>query len=329
MILASSVIDIGATAASYSQVAGVLAGFAFSALLLYLNRTPGASEHVQSVNKRRPDEGSQVHQQVTVVLFNTLGSLIICAVSYGILASHPPDSEIAFSAIFLHGPAFCLAILGMFYATALAAAPFGHLLPMLASARILVGVIGPVVAMTLIAAAALDIDIRGCIGQAAVGQGVSDVCRVNKEVALTRPYGFGLLLSALTVLIGVLALVVFRKPRTPPPLWIPKVMARLIIGSAVTMIAGTVFVGTKPVTYLLPDPALFGVLALSFAILTSFAVLAARSCHYFPDVRSSGDYPGSGQVEGERDVVPSRVRSAVFRRGGRARRTTVPRMPSD
>ncbi|SIM59502.1 hypothetical protein [Micromonospora cremea] len=288
MVVAEPLTNISATAGLYSQIAGVLAGFAFTALLLYLNRTPDTPEQVKEVDPSQADEATRVHRQVTVVLFNTLGALIICAVQYGVLAGGPPDSGNSLSGTMLNGPAFSLAILGMFYATALAAAPFGHLAPMLASARILVGAIGPVIAMLLIASAALDIHISGCVARAAASQGTTTVCRTDTEIALDRPYGFALALTALMLLIGVLALTVFRQPTRPAPLWIPKAMAHLIIGAAAITTFGTVFLGTRPVSYLLPSPALFAVLTSAFAILTSFAVMAARSCHHIQDAQPGG-----------------------------------------
>jgi hypothetical protein len=291
MVVADSLTNISATAGLYSQIAGVLAGFAFTALLGYLNRTPDTPEHAEEVDPPQAGGASRVHRQVTVVLFNTLGALIICAVQYGVLAGGPPDSGNSFSGTMLNGPALSLAILGMFYATALAAAPFGHLAPMLASARILVGAIGPVIAMLLIASAALDIHINGCVARAQ-RQGVTPVCPTDTEVTLDRPYGFALALTALMLVIGALALTVLRKPSRPAPLWIPKAMAHLIIAAAAITTLGTVFLATKPVGYLLPDPALFALLISAFAILTSFAVMAARSCHHFPDTRPRGAQQG-------------------------------------
>jgi hypothetical protein len=128
MAMAESGIDLGNTAGLYSQIAGVLAALAFSALLNYLRR-PSPEE-----------ESTSTYRDTTVVLFTTIGALTLCAITYGQVAGGPVDQGAAYSGFFLIGPAFCLAILGMFYAILLAARPYQHLESMMSIARVMVGV---------------------------------------------------------------------------------------------------------------------------------------------------------------------------------------------
>ena len=296
MVIAGPLANISATAGLYSQLAGVLAGFAFTALLLYLSRTLGpehrhaetarlqgaaipSDDAVVGASSARESEGSRVDRQVTVVLLHTLGALILSALLYGVLAGFPPDSLNAFSGMLLNGPSFSLAILGMFYATALVASQFAHLAQMVSSARILLGAIGPVGAMVLIAPAALDIHLRGCLTAAG---GDAARCPAAAQFAITRPYGYGIGLTALMLVITTAALTLQRNPTRPPAGWVPRAMALGIIGTAAGTVGGNAFLATKPVSYRLPDTALFAILSATFVLLTGFGLLAARSCHHFP-----------------------------------------------
>src|SRR5262249_30490492 len=73
-IMAEPVADIGALASLYSQLAGVLAGFAFTALVIYLGREGD-----------EPDPNG-LKRAVSVALFSALTSLIISAILFTILA---------------------------------------------------------------------------------------------------------------------------------------------------------------------------------------------------------------------------------------------------
>ncbi|WP_422733906.1 hypothetical protein ACN26Y_28705 [Micromonospora sp. WMMD558] len=270
-------INISATASLYSQIAGVLSGFAFTTLLSYLNR------HTEEPIEPTPEQGaahqllSEVRRQVTIVLFNTLGALVVCAVLYGMLAGGPPDTGNSLSGIMVNGPAFGLAILGMFFATALAATPFKHLEPMLASARVLLAIVGPAIAMLLVAAASMDLFIKQCRDVAPAGP-----CAATSQLTLTRPYGLGVWLTVLLALIGVVALIAFRTPQSPAPAWTARAMAWLIIGVPAITVVGAIAVATMPADYLLPDPLKIVIELATFAILALFAVLAARTCHHHP-----------------------------------------------
>src|SRR5690242_12239393 len=99
MIVAEPLNSLTTTAQMYSQIAGVLAGFAFTALLGYI---------------RRDQVGSG---SVTIVLFCTTATLIECAILYSILAGGQAASGNSYSGLVIIGPSFALAIASMFYST--------------------------------------------------------------------------------------------------------------------------------------------------------------------------------------------------------------------
>ncbi|MFG1867045.1 hypothetical protein [Micromonospora arborensis] len=268
-------INIGVTAGLYSQIAGVLAGFAFTTLLSYLGRQPEEIA-VPDQPGTAPKKGSpEIRHQVTVVLFNTLGGLVVCAVLYGMLAGGSPDSANSLSGMMVNGPAFSLAILGIFFATALAATPFTHLEQMLASARVLLGIVGPTIAMLLVAGSSMDLALKGCLRT-----GPAEDCLASRQLTLTQPYGLGIGLTLLLALLGAAALIAFWRPKVPPPSWTARGMAHLIIGVPVITVVGAIAVATMPADFLLPGALQMIIEVATFVILAMFSALAARTCHH-------------------------------------------------
>ena len=136
-------VNIGSAATAYSQVAGVLAGFAFTSLLFYLQPSNWKFDKTSSRAKGRHDEDGNAHVLVATVLFCRLVALIICSILYGLLASNEPASGLSFTTIFVNGPAFSVSILSMLYATGLAARTIRQLAPMMFVVRWIVALIGP------------------------------------------------------------------------------------------------------------------------------------------------------------------------------------------
>jgi hypothetical protein len=257
MSLAESGIDLGNTAGLYSQIAGVLAALAFSALLSYLRRPEPGEESISN------------HRDTTVVLFTTIGALILCAITYGQVAGGPVDQGAAYSGFFLIGPAFCLAILGMFYAILLAARPYQHLESMSYAARIVVGVIGPAVSMFLVAGAANDVEIRRCTG--------SNPAPADSCFAVGVPFVIGLILAA-ALGGGSLVLLLRTKKAVPKPLSRgPSMVGWLILGFAITTPLSAVFVASQPYDYLLPAWALIIGQMIIFAVLGAFVRTVLRA----------------------------------------------------
>jgi len=316
MDVADSFVNIGNTAGLYSQIAGVLAGFAFTGLLLYLNGARGEGVSIQET-----DSGGlyDSRQDVAVVLFNTLGALIICAILYGELAGGDPASGIAFSSILLNGLAFSLAILGMFYATALAATPFAHLTAMVAAARFLVGMIGPTICMALIASAALDLDVARCTASTKSPARAEEICRGTERVTLNSAYGLALLFTILTASIGLFLLFWFRRPAAQSRHWVPLVIAWIILGAAIITVGVNVYLTTQPKDYLLSDATLRVMLIVTFLTLCCFSGMTAQSCHH---VVHQANFPKPElPLEHKQKPPPRGLKWLVGKRGKLARQT--------
>lgn len=98
--------DGGETAGLYSQLAGVLAGIAFAALLLYLTRA----------SKEFRDTGDQA---VAANLTAAVAALILCAASYAVLAGAPKATGSAALAAIVYGLPFGTSVLLLFYTLAI------------------------------------------------------------------------------------------------------------------------------------------------------------------------------------------------------------------
>jgi hypothetical protein len=94
------------TAGLHSQLAGVLAGIAFAALLLYVTRG----------SKQIRDAGDQV---VAANLTAAVAALILCSASYAVLAGVPNSMGSASLATIIYGLPFGMSVLLLFYALAI------------------------------------------------------------------------------------------------------------------------------------------------------------------------------------------------------------------
>jgi hypothetical protein len=252
----------------YSQIAGVLAGFAFTALLGFLRH--GASEE----DSEGGVTANYTLRSVAVVLFSTITALIISAILYGILAGGQPASGNSFSAVFIDGPAFSLAILGMFYAIGLAASQYSHMDAMLTAVRILMGVVGPAIAMLLIATAVLDIYHFTCNFDES-----PNTCDDGAQLLPTRPYGLGVLLTLIGLIASITLCIYFRKPPSRRPSWIPTVISFIVFGTAVAAVLGVVALTSAPADYIFPDWTLRVVLSAVFLLVSTVSILTMWSCH--------------------------------------------------
>ena len=99
-------LDVTATAGLYCQIAGVLAGFAFTGLHQYLTRRKADTT----------DGGAKREGPVALSLFAALTALTICSLLYAILAGGRPNSGPALTGLLIYGPIFGVAILSMFHA---------------------------------------------------------------------------------------------------------------------------------------------------------------------------------------------------------------------
>ncbi|MFD3399240.1 hypothetical protein ACFWUU_01105 [Kribbella sp. NPDC058693] len=268
MLVYEPFVNITGTAQMYSQIAGVLAGFAFTALLGFLRS--GAS----SADGQGGVAANYTLRSVSVVLFSTMTALIISSVLYGILAGGQNDSGSSFSAVVIDGPSFSLAILSMFYAIGLAATPYAHLDAMLAAVRVIVGVVGPLVALVLVDTAVLDIYHVTCGFYA-----TNTACHEFAQLAPSRPYGFGLTLTLIGLIISSVMLFRFRKPPAAIPMWVPKVVGFIVLGAAVLSVAGIVAMTPMQANVVPTDGFLYAILIVVHLMTLTISILAMWSCH--------------------------------------------------
>jgi hypothetical protein len=262
MILADPISYVGQSASLYSQIAGVLAGFAFTVLISFLGRA--APESVAGRDSAAEGE----REALAVVLFTTLAALIICAVLFGLLAGGQNSSGNSMSGMLFYALPFILAILSIFYATGLAALPYTHLGAMLTVVRILICVASPVFGMMMIATAANDI----CSSTSA---------RCNQAGALDAlsPPGFGMLLAAVIMLVSIVALVRNQK-RPIDPIKRARLatgVAAVVLITAVAQALPAVVLDAKPASFTASHWALYLVEGLSAVILSLFSLLTLHS----------------------------------------------------
>ncbi|MBN1250233.1 MAG: hypothetical protein JXC32_21395, partial [Anaerolineae bacterium] len=97
-----SLVDLGVIAGNYGQMTGVLAGFAFTALVLLLATTP-SEQHLPAV---RRGEG------VPLSLFVAFIALVIATLLYSVLAGEPEEARPRAATVeLIDGVVFGLAVL--------------------------------------------------------------------------------------------------------------------------------------------------------------------------------------------------------------------------
>ncbi len=181
MRLADPIVDVTRAAALYSQVAGLLAGFAFTALMVYLTRPIDRAERWKRKATRALENAAALSLIATVIAF------VIISVLHAILAGGPKASGAGYLAIMTYGISFTLAILSVFYALALLASTRASLVQVVRLTRLTVSIIGPTISMMLLSSVALDLFFFEHGRDAnALGQ-----------LAPSHPFGFGLTLTGL------------------------------------------------------------------------------------------------------------------------------------
>lgn len=207
MILADPIVNVPGSAALYAQVAALLAGFAFTGLMVYLAR-PAASSNQPAPSKLsdvRPDQAGvdsrgeqdaaerrQREGAVALSLMATLISLVVVAVLYGILAGGPSTSGAAHLGLMIYSTAFALAVLSLFHSAALIASPATNLHHMIVAARLWTSVVGPTVGMMLVGSTALNLHFHE----------FDPTSETFTQLIPDRPFGLALVLSLVVLVIG-------------------------------------------------------------------------------------------------------------------------------
>jgi len=267
---ADPIIHVSSAAGIYSQVTGVLAGLAFTALIGFLGRRAGKTDDA-----------------VAASLALTLVALVIVAVLYAVLAGGPDESGPAYLGIMIYGASFALAILSMFHSIALLASMQPGLRWTLRITRFWTSVLGPAVAMLLVSSAAIDIFYLNCLGNSCPS--------TRTQLTPTKPFGLGLTLAAAIFIVSLY--------------WLPRYTQRtgrrsragfLTAASMVAAIAAAVSAGAA--IWLLMTPADFrpsealqdAVIAVAAAAIGLFAFFAARARPPLDPPTASAGAPVSG-----------------------------------
>jgi hypothetical protein len=256
MNLADPIVDVPAAAALYSQVAGLLAGFAFTALMVYLTRSPDLSGQ---------DDGAKQRENATALsLVTTLIAFVIISVLYAILAGGPPKSGAGYLGIMIYGVAFALAILSVFHSLALLASSRPSLGPVVNLTRIWATVIGPTVSMLLLSSAALDIFFY------LHGKNAS----TTSQLLPSQPFGFGLVLTALIAVCSTMALKVFKTRDAVAGPWISMPNTVVLLVSLLSA-AGAVVLLLQKADLRPSNDLIIAILVAIFVIILTFSVVTA------------------------------------------------------
>lgn len=183
-------VDVTATAGLYCQIAGVLAGFAFTGLHQYLTRRKAVAA----------GGGHEREGPVALSLFAALTALTICSLVYAILAGGRPNSGPALTGLIVYGPVFSLAVLAMFHAVVLLLPTENKNLGLVAwGARVIVSIVGPTIVMAIVSVGATYVIYVADCGTA---------CDPWHPLLLSKAVGWlGIVMSA-TVFLG--SIVAFR-----------------------------------------------------------------------------------------------------------------------
>lgn len=137
--------DNGPSAQMYGSLAAVLAGFAFTALVLYLGRQdshPGGGTDT--------DDGHIAPKFIVKTLFYAMSSLMICSFLYAHLASEAQLPHGALLGMSLSGLVFGPGVLSLFYALNLVMVNHAVTRSAAESTRWVVAAVGPSVIISLL-----------------------------------------------------------------------------------------------------------------------------------------------------------------------------------
>jgi hypothetical protein len=249
--------ELGSTANSYSTFAGILAGFSFTALVVYLQRQP------DSKGADARDLGSQV---ATNLLYST-ASLIISAFLYANVTSQASDFPRADGELLLYGGVLGLSVLVMLYSLTLMIYEVRNTRPAVRYAYWLTVIAGPAIIFRFL------VDVAQSVWRsAAIMQGKSGT--LSAMVTCFSWIGICLLLflsSAITVF-GML----HWYPRTRALVdWLakrPTLPALIVFISATGAAIGSIFI-TGPMSFT-PNRTWFTepILIVEFVLLGGFAL---------------------------------------------------------
>jgi hypothetical protein len=158
-----SAAGLSSTGSSYSSFAGILAGFSFTALAIYLGWRPEekGGEPALGHDKSQPSQDAPLPDKyiqrttVAAALFYAMASLVICSFLYASLTAQASDAQKRVPAeLLLYGVVFGLSVLALFYALTLMMYERSHTRQAASYAYWVVVIAGPVVVLRFLIDAA-------------------------------------------------------------------------------------------------------------------------------------------------------------------------------
>jgi hypothetical protein len=272
--------NIAATSGFYAQMAGLLAGFAFTAIIFLLS-----SPTLASSSKRQPEKSG-----VVLTLFAAMVALVISTLTYSVLAGEQEARGRAAVQELTDGLPFALAIMMLFHGVTRLMSGDGWVDDIaIRTGQAITGVITPVLAMFYLVSATLDNEHARI---ATLRESNPAFCG---DVGLVNYTGFGLVLLLLTILV----ITWIRTPSLRSREWAHRWRAAVPLCVLAVSVASAVLAGVvsmqKP-AFGLPSWAVVVFLSLSWLI---FAVLALLVL--WDRAASAGRAPA--EAEDERQIL--------------------------
>jgi hypothetical protein len=258
--------DLSRVAAQYSTLAGVLAGFAFFALIFLLEQ------------RDRAEDRAEADAHIAIALLCSLLSLIVAALLYAILAGEQQAALVgrAASEEMLSGIAFSLGVISLLYAIALLVAHAG-VEAADRPVRVILSIIGPPLALLFVIFGAEDVAYSEILRQGHLGP-KGELVECGSQAMLDALSTWGSLVLPLLLLTACLGLWVVP--------WLIQRLAgrskwtrlpKLIKGHPNTLpyisLAATIVMAVVSATFSEQNPALHLLPGMVWALLVVFWIL--------------------------------------------------------
>lgn len=233
--MAASPLRVDSLTGLYSQLCGVLAGFTFAGLSVYLAQT------------NLPPEASGV----VTSLFCAFVALVLMSIVYTLL-SGDAENRRAVAALFFHGLPVGLSIATMFYAVALMAKGRPELAPAVELGKVLVSVVVPTVVILRLSVTARYL---------------------SPDRARSLPSGLGFALAAVQLVVGLI-FVGLPAQHVVAKSW-NALPAYIALATATLALAASPVLSTRPVDFLPSHRWQYVNLVVSFCVLAVYSLCAS------------------------------------------------------
>ena len=151
----STAAGLSSTSSSYSSFAGILAGFSFGALAIYLGWRPEEEGKPSSAQGKASSNDDIQGTTVAAALFYAMASLVMCSFLYASLTAQTSDVQKRVPAeLLLYGVIFGMSVLALFYALTLMMYERSHTRDAARYAYWVVVIAGPIVVLRFLIDAA-------------------------------------------------------------------------------------------------------------------------------------------------------------------------------